>query len=735
MIGIWFKEDIESIFAEHRYVVVTDANGEGEFLLKYLSDDIKRLPICNDYSEIEAKYLAESKYAECPVLFYVRKKAVQLTFLQEYVHTGGLLVLDDMEVYIKQKLFEATGKNTHLTKDQLLLAAKLSEGKDKNWWQSIADGITEPLRLEDWLLDFLHAPSATREKMDETVWNVFRSEVYRLIDKPQTEQPAVAMAQEVVNTILQSLAYNTIEGLLLEVYYKWADSTEKIDSLRKYADNYALLSDVNPLKANPNHPFAALDRKLMMMLSNAIKLHQDMNGLTKFIKQRTQDRKAKAFKPQWLQSVWLLCTFKVEGLGDISTYHDIAIYYRQHFAALDTAMRRIYTDWLNDPATLRPLQEHYTILNNELLTCWFNINGKYISTQKDIVVNALAGDKRTAVIICDGLRIEIAESAVNDITDKNVKINREMAFSVLPSVTENGMSALFGCAEPTMNVQTRFNTLKSVYDDVVIMPLNMLNDSVTAHRLVLNYGDIDEVGEKKQMGALKDISNYETELREKIAHLFRLGYNKIVLTTDHGFVLTGLLDEADKEPRPEGNVQKIEERFVLTKEPLRASNLIERTGRYFSSNYQYYAKTDKPFKTTGRYGYSHGGFTPQECIIPAFELNIETNNMALGVMISNKKELRAVTGNYFTVKLHAEGCESDLFRYERKVKLLLYAGNKMVSGNQIYSMKPSETIHAEFELTQGIDKVVLVDKETSVQIDSCSIIKSTSRDLDDLFNN
>ena len=733
MIGIWFKEDIERILAEHRYVVVTDANGEGGFLLKYLPEDIKQIPISNEYSEIEAKYLAESEYADSPVLFYARKKAVQLTFLQEYVQTGGLLVLDDMEVYIKQKLFDATGKNTHLTKDQLLLAAKLSEGKNKNWWQSVADGITEPLRLEDWLLDFLHAPATTQLKMDETVWNVFRSEVYRLIDKPQTEQPAVAMAQEVVNTIMQSLADNTIDGLLLKVYYQWADSTEKIDTLRKYADNYVLPADINPLKAHPNHPFAALDRQLMLMLSNAMKLHQDTKGLTKFLKQRTQDRKAKAFKPIWLQSVLLLCTFKIEDPGQVTTYQDMGTYYRLHFASLDTAMRRIYTAWLNEPATLRPLQEHYTILNNELLTYWFGINDKYIATQKDLVVNALSGDERTAVIVCDGLRLEIAEAVVGGITDQNVKIDRKTALSVLPSVTENGMSALYGCSEPTMNAQSRFNTLKSIYDDVVIMPLNMLNDGVTAHRLVLNYGDIDEVGEKKQMGALKDITNYEPELREKIAHLFRLGFNKIVLTTDHGFVLTGLLDEADKEQRPEGNVQKIEERYVLTEEPLKTSNLIERTGRYFNSNYQYYAKTDKPFKTTGRYGYSHGGFTPQECIIPAYELSIETNDMALGVMISNKKELKAVTGNYFTVKLLAEGCESDLFRNERKVKLLLFAGNKMVSGNQIYSMKPGDTIHAEFEITNGIDKVVLVDKETSVQIDSCSIIKSASRDLDGLL--
>lgn len=82
------------------------------------------------------------------------------------------------------------------------------------------------------------------------------------------EQSAEALAQEVVNVILQSLADNSIEGLLLEVYYQWAGSTEKIDTLRKYADSYALPTDINTLKAHPNHPFAALDRQLILMLSN-----------------------------------------------------------------------------------------------------------------------------------------------------------------------------------------------------------------------------------------------------------------------------------------------------------------------------------------------------------------------------------------------------------------------------------------------------------------------------------
>ena len=733
MIQKWFIDDIQRVLGEHRYIVVTDAQGEGYYLLNYLPQEYMLIAVKDEWSEIEAKYLAESKYRNEKVVFYAKKNAEKLTFLQEYVQTAGLLALDDMEAYIRQKLFAATGKNTTISREKLLLAGRLSEGKDVKWWMSVADGITEPLRLEDWLLDFLHAPAATRQKMDETVWTVFRSEVYRLVDKPQTEQPAETMAQEVVNVILQSLADNSIEGLLLEVYYQWADSTEKIDTLRKYADNYVLPANINPLKAHPNHPFAALDRQLMLMLSNAMVLHQDTAELTKFLKQRTQDRKAKAFKPQWLQSVWQLCSFKVEGLDAISTYQDVATYYRQHFAALDTAMRRIYTDWLNAPATLRPLQEHYTILNNELLTCWFNIKDNYCSTQKEIVVNALAGDKRTAIIVCDGLRLEIAEAVVGTITDENVKIDRKTALSVLPSVTENGKSALFGCEEPTTNCLARYHKLREACPDVEIMQLDMLNEGTTAHKLVLNYGDIDQVGEKKQLSGLKDIDNYETELREKIRMLFRLGYEKVVLTTDHGFVITGILDEADKEPRPNGHIQKIEERYVLAENPLPPSNLIQREGKYFDSHYQYYARTDKPFVTRGAYGYAHGGFTPQECIIPVYELTKKNDDFTFGIAISNKNELRNITGNYFTVKLKADKCDESLFTQERKIKVMLFAGNKLVDGNALHSMKPGDTFCQEYEWVDGIDKVVITDKQTAAQIDSCEIKKSSSRDIDDLF--
>lgn len=733
MIDKWFIDDIQSVLGCHRYIVVTDARGEGGYLLKYLPSEYRQIAVKDDWSELEAKYRAESEYAHDKVVFYSKKKADSLTYLQEYVQTAGVLVLDDMEAYIRQKLFAATGKNTTLSRDKLLLAAKLSEGKDDKWWQSVADGITEPLRLEDWLLDFLSAPAATRQHMDETVWSVFRTEVYNAIDRTPTEQPSETLAQEVVNVMLQSLLDNSIDGLLLAVYLQWADSAEKADVLRRYIDNFTLPAGANALQAHPDHPFETLDRKAVKMLSDALKHQQDTTVVIDYFEARTKTKKAKLFKPQWLGCLLTLGNFAVKGLHDVTDFCQMARYYQEHFARLDTAMRKIYVAWLNDTNTLRPLQEYYTRLNKELLARWYSLDDKYAPTQQGLVANALADDKRTAVIVCDGLRLEIAEIVVRGIADKNVTRKKNTAFSVLPSVTENGMSALYGCTEPTTNSQARYDKLTESYPDVVIMPLNMLSESTTAPRLVLTYGDIDQVGEKKQLGGLKDIDNYETELRYKIKMLFWLGYEKVVLTTDHGFVITGILDEADKEPQPNGQILKLEERYVLADYPLPPSNLIEVEGNYFDSHYQYYARTDKPFATRGAYGYAHGGFTPQECIIPVYELTMEQDDIALGISIANKKELQNVTGNYFTVKLQAGGGAGDLFTQERKVKVMLFSGNMLVNGNMIYSIKPGEAVNFEYELAGGIDKVVIADKNTAVQIDSCEIKKSSSRDIDDLF--
>ena len=88
-----------------------------------------------------------------------------------------------------------------------------------------------------------------------------------------------------------------------------------------------------------------------------------------------------------------------------------------------------------------------------------------------------------------------------------------------------------------------------------------------------------------------------------------------------------ILDEADKIPVPQGDIIKSEERFCLANENLGNENIIARNQNYKGSQYQYYAKSDKPFVSKGAYGYAHGGFTPQECIIPAYEFATEIRSL------------------------------------------------------------------------------------------------------------
>lgn len=484
------------------------------------------------------------------------------------------------------------------------------------------------------------------------------------------------------------------------------------------------------LDTHPDHCFMELDRLYFKQLSVALENNEYIIGFQQYVDNRTKSKKAEAYKAEWLKDVKVLLDFKNEKLYEINTVSQLANYYQSHFAPLDSAIRHLYVAWLQEEKLLRPYQYRYEQYNKELLDRWFGLADEYKPTQRNFIADKLSGNGRIAVIVCDGLRLEIAES----IADKlKVKGKKNIAFAELPSVTENGMSSLFGCAEVEDVAQTRYSNLKTVIPDVEIIQLERLNSGVTANKLVLMFGDIDQVGEKKQLAGLKDINAYEAFVSEKINDLFSMGYGKVYLTADHGFVITGILDEADKIPVPDGDIIKSEERFCLANDTLGNENIIVRSQKYKESQYQYYAKSDKPFVSKGAYGYAHGGFTPQECIIPSYEFANE-NQESLGVFIVNKSALLNVTGTYFTVKLKAESVENTLFKAERKVVIQIYGNGALLSTSSVYRMTPSSVQEAEFALaaTENV-KVVVVDIQTQQQVDFCDVKKSVSRDLDDLF--
>lgn len=736
MIDKWFVNDIETALAVQGRAVVTDAKIEGKFLLDFLPADVVLLEVAStDLDEIKAKYEAETHHADEKVVFYTHRPKTDLIFLLEYAETTPCVVLDDMETYIRKHLFEATGINTQLPKAELLVAAKLAKGNDLNWWKSVAMGLVKPMDTDKLLLDLLASPMQTAQGMDKEVWKLFSTEVLDKIGKPHTEQPAEVLAQSVMETIFDGLASNRISDKLLTIYNRCTGSHAMDEAMAAYIARYTdQLKNIDPLKAHPDHPFVVLDNSLFKQLSKTIENGEFLGEYTRCIDARTKSKYAASYKAKWLEDVKTLVEFKNDDLYKITSLSDFAVYYRDTFAKLDTAVRHLYAVWLHDEKVLRPFQFLYEQTEKELLDKWFFLVKDYKPSQQGLLKEKLSQEGRIAILICDGLRLEIAETIYRQ---SKSKVSNDYAFAMLPSVTENGMSALFGCDQVELLAQNRYAHLKSEMPGVEVIYADKLNSSITAQRLVLMYGDIDQVGEKKQVAGLKDINNYEKEIAEKIDTLLSMGYSKVYVTADHGFVITGILDEADKIPVPNGDILKLEERFCLAHEQLVPSNnvkLVERQDDFLGSEYQYYAKSDKPFRTKGAYGYAHGGFTPQECIIPVYAFGKDANEEVLKVVIANKKELQAVGGQYFKLKLQAEQAVDNFFKQERRIEIHLFAGDKLQS-NQVVTIKQGQLLdNNEFEMaSSGKMKVVLVDAATKQQIDFCEVKSSSSRDLDDLF--
>lgn len=729
MIDKWFNDDINAVLNNHNRIVVTDTNNEGRFLLDYLPSDIYVIDAeKGKLAEIEARFIAENNYPENKIIFYTRDGLNNLTFLLEYAETYGCVVLDDMETYIKRHLFYNTKENTELSRSDLLMAAKLSVGKDLTWWKSVSAGITKPLDTDALVLELLKNSKNLKDSLDIDIWNTLVSEIYILIDKPNTSQPEQILAQSIADAIFDGLIHNNISDRLLNIYYLCADSNSMTDVMKKYISNYKLPQNVSICKIHPDHCFEDLDKQFFKALSLAVENENFLGEFINMLNARVSSSRANYYKSSWLSDLKILMEFKTEKLYEINSLNNFSNYYQVCFSLLDTAMRHLYVAWLNEESILRPFQYRYEQYNKELLDKWFSLLGAYQSNQKNILSTVFSSSERIAIIVCDGLRLEIAESLAKRIDYKKTK---KMVFSEIPSVTEKGMSALFGCDGVEEIAQNRYNVLKQLDSEAEIIQLENLNSGITANHLVLMFGDIDQVGEKKQLAGLKDIDAYENFIIDKIEDLFSLGYSRVFLTTDHGFVITGILDEADKIPVPNADV-KVDERFILSKESIKDTNLIEINKEFKGFQYQYFAKSDKPFISKGAYGYAHGGFTPQECIIPMYEF-IADKQDALKIEIVNKDTLSNITGVFFTVKLRASN-ENSLFSSARKVVLQIYEGSKLVTTSSIFKMSPSDIRDFEFNMPpSGRCKIVVIDIQTEQQLDFCEIKKSSSRDLEGLF--
>ena len=742
----WIIQDIDKYISNRNRVVIIDPLGECAYLLPQIekkqytilkTDASKTEEWQRIKEELLLRYEAESKFRNEKVVFYVTRPIEELSFLFDYCFTHGYVDLTNPVEWLRKKLFANTGHQITLDNPMLLTAAKLGIGKDISWWKKILQNLEELVSIEDELIPFLSNPEESFKEKESDVKRLFEEKLFDLIGQSYRKVPAMTLATEVVNHLFSRLLNNDVSPDLLRIYHKWLDSNTYSKALQAYIDNYKVDPQLNIWNIHPDHCFVAIDFRQLQQITANFRDRVFVKEKLQKLYLRIKIRKAANFVPQWWDDVLTLFEFDNKPLAQCNSLEKVSAFYTTKFHKADRAIRNIYADFLQEEEIVRPLQEHYESLNQELLQHWYDHSSNYKTDQQGYLPQLISQSKPgTAIIVGDGVRFEIAAFIASQLQGK-CKMETNTMFADMPSETEHNMSALYVGNNEVLPVhKDREKKLSEVTGkEITYLNLEALHYGIKAEYLVLTYKDIDSAGEKLQLGAIKLFNEFENVLTDKILLLLNMGFQKVHLVTDHGFVLTGLLDEADKIDPDETGKKEVHERFIRTEEKQKAKDWLAFDKPYGDFKYVYAAKNHRPFKSKGVYGFSHGGFTPQEIIIPNFVFSKESVvDKGLEVTITNKEELIEVTGELFGLKVQAIGKTDNLFSSSRKIQVLLYANNLTYSSSNIITIEAGVSQSFDFSFGGNNEIIaVIVDANTQEQIDSVKIKKSNARDLGGLL--
>lgn len=111
-----------------------DESGDAGFLLKILETECTTYPADTELEELHVKYLIEkAQPSNRKFLVYTRSQKDKLRFVREYCETNGCLEIRYLQNYIKDKVHQTLNLNINLLKEELIVAAKVSVGKDRTY--------------------------------------------------------------------------------------------------------------------------------------------------------------------------------------------------------------------------------------------------------------------------------------------------------------------------------------------------------------------------------------------------------------------------------------------------------------------------------------------------------------------------------------------------------------------------------------------------------------------------
>ena len=739
MLDRWFIEDIKKALTLHNRMVLIDPNGKADFLKDILNGQQigSIFTVGNRLDEIRVKYDIEKNYQNKKTIIFATLPLEKLSFIREYCETGTYLDLTLLHRYIKQKIYGHLGVELPIANEEVIAIGKISIGKGDEFWSRIKasgkNGVFSPTDI----LDFLSDPDRVFNKYDEEEKKLFCDFMSIYTPHALWDKPPSTIAKEIVAALFDVIVKKqSRDNFLFRLYHHWINSRKHALKLKEYLKELKLPQSTDIWQLPVDHPFKEADDQALRQIVAHIEDKDWIADKLDFIRARAEQEVLNVIGVDYWCPIITLLSYEIGPVDMIHTLDNAIEHYVNQFYRLDNDMRLLYQFFLSEEKILSPLQYRYLKILELFLEKWFQLFvEEYQENQSGLLARIIEENTPpVAIIVGDAISFGIAQEIRHSLKSE-FKIDNKFVCAGFPSETLNNMSKLFGTDGVLLNKTKREKILSETLNkDLNFIQLDDLSITYNPNDYTILYSDdVDSISEKKEQKALKYYREFMDHISEKIRLLFKCGYKKVFLVSDHGFVLTGRLDEADKIEIPLTQDIKVTERYCLSKKKIFPvpEYLIEFEQPYGEYNFMYFAKSPHPFKSPGTYGFSHGGLTPQELIVPFFKFEKEFSDYStLPVNIVNSDELKSVVGNNFKVTIKSGPHSGDFFGKSRKIQIAFIKDKACFYRSDIITIHAEKQIDREFAFEKYDSfKIEVMDAYSKEILDSCPVEKVIARDL------
>jgi hypothetical protein len=355
----------------------------------------------------------------------------------------------------------------------------------------------------------------------------------------------------------------------------------------------------------------------------------------------------------------------------------------------------------------------------------------------------------TAILFVDALRFDLAEKLIRLVSQAHTTVTSRLALASLPSKTPVGMASLLPRSglplvvlakngklraeigdRDVSDLGSRVEHLRQTISNIEVAELKGVTESQLRHwavarrPLVLTTRDIDDSGEIAANVAPNLFEDLVADLARWVTVLHRVGYRRVVIGTDHGFLLVPLAASFEELPGPrkDGDTTFSTRYAVGSLEA--GSNCLNfdpsDLGRGGTARVVL-PKGLAAFSTAGpRHRFVHGGLSLQECLL-RFVTSTEAGPPKAPVLV---KLARLVNITSLIIYLQVEVTTPSVVSQSRRVRVEARTGERPIGRSDVFMYKPQQ----ELGSNESYPRIKLVITE-SVALTDLFLVDEDSGDV------